>query len=162
MKVCSVDGCGKVVKAKTLCRKHYLTFWRNGDPLLLKRGANGSGFMQEGYKAFRINGKVKLEHVLIVEAVIGHELPKGAQVHHIDGNRLNNSNSNLLVCQSDSYHKLIHVRTQAYEASGNANNRKCTICKKYDSLENLKKNNSSFRHNSCAVENNKKYFKRRT
>ena len=55
------------------------------------------------------SGKVR-QHVLIAERVLGKPLPAGAVVHHVDGNRLNNANSNLVICQDQSYHMHLHVR----------------------------------------------------
>lgn len=77
------------------------------------------------------------QHVEIVESVIGHKLPKDAQVHHVDGNPRNNAKHNLLVCPSAAYHKLLHKRERALTACGNADWFKCIECKKWDAPENL-------------------------
>jgi len=45
----------------------------------------------------------------IARKALGKSLPKGAIVHHIDGNPANNRNDNLLVCNR-SYHLLLHQR----------------------------------------------------
>lgn len=50
------------------------------------------------------------EHILKAEKALGKELPEKAQVHHINHNPLNNKNSNLVICQDQSYHFLLHVR----------------------------------------------------
>lgn len=94
--------------------------------------------MHLGYKAFRIEGKFKFEHVLIAEKALGRTLPKEVQVHHFDYNKQNNSRRNLVICPNAAYHKLLHVRTDALNATGNPNARKCSRCKQYDLLENLK------------------------
>jgi len=36
-RVCSVEGCDKPHKSRGWCRKHYLRFWRHGDPLTVKQ-----------------------------------------------------------------------------------------------------------------------------
>ena len=68
----------------------------------------------------------------IVEAALGHKLPAGAVVHHVDGNRLNNRHSNLVVCPDESYHNLLHMRQAALDACGHADWQKCYVCKNYD------------------------------
>ncbi len=77
------------------------------------------------------------EHILIAERAFGKPLPKWAMVHHSNENRSENHNSNLVICQDNAYHRLIHRRKRAYDACGNANWRKCTYCKKYDDPKNM-------------------------
>ena len=76
------------------------------------------------------NGKRR--HVLVAEEVLGREIPKGAVVHHIDGNGRNNAKNNLLICPSEEYHQLLHLRQRAFNACGHADWRKCPFCKEWD------------------------------
>lgn len=70
------------------------------------------------------------EHVRIVECALGHPLPRKHPIHHFDGNPANNSNPNLVVCESQGYHCLLHVRTRVLRAGGNPNKDKlCGACK---------------------------------
>lgn len=78
------------------------------------------------------------EHVAICQTVLGKKLPAGCRVHHVDNNPRNNEKTNLVVCPSEVYHRLIHQRTDAINACGNPAWRKCTICKKYDAIENMR------------------------
>jgi len=89
------------------------------------------------------------DHILIVERVIGKRLPLKAVVHHVDGNRLNNSNSNLVVCEGQGYHTLLHRRARGARA-GNANMIRCPLCKTHDHPENMHvKSNGQGRHRAC-------------
>ena len=85
----------------------------------------------------RHNGKFVPRAVAIAETVLGKSLPKGAIVHHIDGDPLNDEKSNLAIFPSKSYHNMIHARMDALAACDNANWRRCNICKTYDAAENL-------------------------
>lgn len=104
-----------------------------------------------GYVMHGSNGKKKFEHVLVVEKALGHELPAGAEIHHINENRQDNRATNLVVCQNKAYHKLLHVRATALETCGNANFRKCPFCKQYDDPKKMMHNKSSryFYHATC-------------
>jgi hypothetical protein len=68
-----------------------------------------------------VNGRSGGEHVHIAERALGKELPKGAEVHHVDGNGRNNANRNLVICQDASYHRLLHRRAKALRELGDAN-----------------------------------------
>lgn len=84
------------------------------------------------YKDKRL--KNKRGYVIKVERILGHELPQQAVVHHVDGNRNNNENTNLVVCQDQAYHLYLHVRTRAYKATGDVNKRQCQFCNEWDRI----------------------------
>ena len=77
------------------------------------------------------------EHLLIAEAAVGRFLPSPIEIHHIDENRQNNRNDNLVICPNTIYHQLLHTRLLALKACSDPNKRKCTYCKGYDFVENL-------------------------
>ena len=60
-----------------------------------------------GYKKTRVNGKVVKDHRIIAEKVLGRPLRKGEVVHHINLNKRDNRNCNLLICDA-SYHRYLH------------------------------------------------------
>lgn len=47
-------------------------------------------------------------HRVIAEMILGRKLKKGEIVHHIDGNKLNNSPKNLMVLKSQAEHCKLH------------------------------------------------------
>jgi hypothetical protein len=77
------------------------------------------------------------EHILVAEQALGKPLPPGAEVHHVDVDCGNNEGTNLVICQDDAYHKLLHQRMRALRACGHADWLKCKFCKQYDAPENL-------------------------
>ena len=78
-----------------------------------------------------------LESVLIAEKALGKPLPPKAIVHHINGGKADNRPENLVVCQDQAYHMLLHQRQRAYDACGHANWRICRVCHRYDDPDNL-------------------------
>jgi hypothetical protein len=91
------------------------------------------------------------EHVLVCERALGKFLPPGAIPHHVNGNPGDNANNNLVICQNEAYHQLIHKRMRALEACGHANWGKCQFCKQWDEPDNLvwRPHNSSTFHRDC-------------
>ena len=83
-------------------------------------------------------GRAVRKHVAVAEKALGKVLPLRTVVHHIDGNGLNNANTNLVLCPSESYHKLLHRRTEALAVTGNANAVKCQYCQTWDTPEKLR------------------------
>lgn len=84
--------------------------------------------MQYGLK-HRVNGRRVHVHRAIAEQVVGHVLPRTVQVHHVDEDTTNNAHRNLVICQDNAYHALLHQRTKALRAGGNPNTeRVCCTC----------------------------------
>ncbi len=50
---------------------------------------------KKGYVQVKANGIFQAEHRVVMEKILGRPLRKGEVVHHIDGNPINNSPSNL-------------------------------------------------------------------
>ena len=85
----------------------------------------------------RKNGKRVCEHRLIAEEVIGGELPDGAQVHHVNGDKADNRKKNLVICEDDAYHKLLHRRQAALDECGNPNYVWCDLCSSWGPKESM-------------------------
>lgn len=99
----------------------------------------------------------RLDHKIVAEKALGRPLPKGAEVHHADGNHLDNDPSNLVICPDKKYHKLLHVRLQALKDTGDPNLMRCNVCKKYDSVENMSCFGRSPYHKKCAAAQAREY-----
>ena len=73
-------------------------------------------------------------HRLVAESVLGRKLRTEEQVHHVDEDKSNYENSNLVICPDASYHKLLHSRQRIVDMGGNPNTDK--YCKYHDKLHN--------------------------
>lgn len=95
------------------------------------------------------------EHVLISESALGHYLPAGAEVHHVDENRTNNATRNLVICQSHQYHKMLHARALVVRAGGNPDTHKlCSTCrglKPFIEFALMQANKSTGRQANCRI-----------
>lgn len=97
-KPCRVEGCEQVALTKNLCNYHYQ--WSRdhvGQEIPLdgsKPPARGA-INANGYRMFRINGKDRAEHRLVMEKKLGRALLPGENVHHINGVKLDNRPENL-------------------------------------------------------------------
>lgn len=102
------------------------------------------------------------EHISVATKAFGKSLPGNAIIHHIDENRANNQNTNLVICQDSAYHNLLHQRMRSLKICGKASWRKCKYCKQYDDPEKLKirKCSSAF-HQSCFNEHWNKWNRAR-
>lgn len=105
--------------------------------------------MKTGYRQAYQQGEA---HRVIAKKALGHALPPNAEVHHVDGNGLNNTNGNLVICPDKAYHRLLHVRQNAMDRCGNPNMRRCYICGQWDSPANMYINRSA-RHRACHTQN---------
>jgi hypothetical protein len=126
---CDACGSAPVHNAKRgYCRNCYARFLRSGSPARVIAAPGAGTVMNHGYVRVGVGGRKDLAHRVIVERALGKPLPSTAVVHHVDGNKANNANANLVVCPSESYHRLLHRRQEALTLTGNANLVRCHIC----------------------------------
>jgi hypothetical protein len=74
---------------------HYMRIRIHGDPSIKLIRDKGQGYIDRGYLRHKINGKSVLAHRMIMEEHIGRKLLSSENVHHINGNTLDNSIDNL-------------------------------------------------------------------
>jgi len=77
-----------------------------------------------------------MEHVLVVEKVLGKYLPYNSVPHHNNEIRSDNRPENLVLCHNNSYHLELHRRKRIVDKGGNPNTEqycgKCETIKKID------------------------------
>jgi len=100
---CVVRGCVVLQTAKGYCGKHYQRAIKHGDPSISLRAEVGSGAISlQGYRIVtrpdhpNANKFGRLpEHRFIMSEVLGRPLLAEENVHHRNGNRLDNRPENL-------------------------------------------------------------------
>lgn len=136
-----------------------------GVPISVALETAADAYPQRPSKTYRKRGR-DLAHRLIVEAGIGMKLPATASIHHVNGNIHDNSLGNLVVCNDEAHHQLIHYRQRALSESGNANNLRCRYCKRWDSPENIvevargRRAGAHRHHRECHAAWHREYRKR--
>ena len=94
MKICKVEYCNNKASCRGWCNAHYSRWYRHGDPLGGTRFNYGKGWVNDS--GYRIINKTR-EHRLVMEKHLGRRLGDNEDVHHKDGDRLNNAIDNLEV-----------------------------------------------------------------
>lgn len=137
-------GCGERTRVAEQSRS--ARGWIKGQPkrFVANHGAKRSGLapgkvrvggyigtLMTGHPRADRNGYVR-EHLLVAEKAVGRPIKHSERVHHVDGSRDNNEPSNLVVCQNEAYHALLHARQRAVGACGNPDWRPCSYCHRYD------------------------------
>ena len=72
------------------------------------------GTLDHGYKVIRINGKKIREHRYVMEQHLGRKLTRLEQIHHINGDKLDNRIENIMV-MSNSEHQKLHWKQTSKE-----------------------------------------------
>ncbi|MBE0568933.1 MAG: HNH endonuclease [Deltaproteobacteria bacterium] len=160
---CAVDGCVNARVKRAWCATHYDRWRKYGDPTVrvLRKAGEGTPH-NRGYwhrQTGGRGGRQILAHVEIVEKVLGKRLPPGAIVHHVDGNKMNNAHSNLVVCQDQAFHNLLHSRSKAKKECGDANYLRCEYCGRWDppgSIVRGRPSGYTGYHKECRIEYRRK------
>ncbi len=107
---CSV--CDKPVGSgsKGLCVKHYSRLLQRGNTTL-DETRKYEPYGNEGRKYYK-NSDGKFTHRAVAEQKIGRKLTKGEVVHHIDLDKFNNCEENLLIL-SNSQHLALHRQLES-------------------------------------------------
>lgn len=91
---CSVPECERRTVGRGLCRMHYER-QRKGRPLggaQPQRRPSGQGSVLRGYRVVTVaKGRTRLEHRVLMEQLLGRPLLRHETVHHVNGNRLDNT-----------------------------------------------------------------------
>lgn len=138
VKLCEC-GCGE--PAPIAVKTHAARGYTKGQPQRYIYGHQNRGRACRGYRQQRLPtgnhrlGTVTRAHIAIAERALGKPLPSGAHVHHVDENKRNNCNRNLVICQDMAYHSLLHFRARVIRAGGNPETQK--ICSSCGALKNL-------------------------
>lgn len=136
---CKSEDCAKAALKRGLCRRHYGVFkhlisrgrttWDalvtsgSADDLIQARYFGpiyqaSDGYLHIHVKNYpRFSGTVPV-HIMVAEAALQKQLPKGAIVHHFDRDPTNNLPTNLVICQDQAYHKLLHRNAEIVQAGG--------------------------------------------
>lgn len=94
---CCVPGCTELTRHLQYCKFHYHRY-RRGTPLTKPRHdeLRKIGYVSNGYRWMTTDdGSVVAQHRLVMEKTIGRRLLERENVHHLNGDRLDNRPENL-------------------------------------------------------------------
>ena len=107
------------------------------------------------------NGYV-YEHIIAAEGALGKPLPPKVVIHHPFGEK---DKEQIVICENQKYHFLLHKRERAYSACGNPNYVKCKYCKQFDNPTNMYvfdgKNGGYACHANCANNYNRRNYNKK-
>jgi hypothetical protein len=98
-----------------------------GGRIVKRDSGHAHVWMPEHPRASR-QGYVR-EHILVAEKALGKPLPAAAIVHHVRPDESdNNDPSNLVICENQTYHLLLHARTRRLREL-RAGEKQCSACR---------------------------------
>ena len=92
--------------------------------LLIRLRRNGFSIKPLKFYALNVSGYIRntstgvAQHREIAERVLGRKLKRNEVVHHMDGNKSNNVNNNLVICLS-GYHSWLHKQLRERKRKSN-------------------------------------------
>lgn len=103
-----------------------------GQPLRYRVGHQARGRTIKSYRMTSAGGRFELAHRYRAAVALGKPLPPRVVVHHADGSR--REDAQLVLCENQAYHMLLHARMRVVAAGGNPNTDKiCWRCRKVKS-----------------------------
>ena len=102
---CSVPGCTARPIAKGLCMNHYALNRRNGSPVRVR--IFNDWYIKDGYRYVRVGHRhYEPEHRVVMERFLRRKLTREENVHHANGDILDNTPSNLSLVSRSEHAKL--------------------------------------------------------
>jgi hypothetical protein len=91
----------------------------------------------EDYVSVKTPFGMMKEHEWVAQQAIGRPLRDQERVHHFNKDKADNRSANLVICEDERYHKLLHQRQESMDATGDPSMRKCRFCEEWDCPDNL-------------------------
>lgn len=93
---------------------------------------------KQGYVRFTEDpSRTAWEHIRIAEKMLGRTLGKSEQIHHINGDKTDNRESNLLILRSNKDHRIVHSKLpyELFKTSDGSfvaviRQKSCSFCKR--------------------------------
>ncbi len=161
MKACEC-GCGAAIAARDRGYKKRRFVNGHNRGMKGKRRAWLPSILERGYvkivtpghpRATKRNHYV-FEHILVAEKALGRYLELRHPVHHHNELKADNANINLVICESQSYHLLLHARAKVVRRGGDPERQ--AYCHSCDELKpfgsfGIKSDRVSGRRSQCKA-----------
>lgn len=105
------------------------------------------------------------EYIRNAEKVLGRSMPPGSIVHHQDGDRKNNVNSNLVILVNQGEHLAVHARLRVVRAGGDPwRERICSTCRQLVLFTQMARRRGGYAMEckACVAQRTHRHFCERT